>query len=320
MGCDFDTVVLTNITEDHLDFHHTFAHYLGSKSKLFSWLGSFPVKRERPRRAVINGDDHHWEHIADQTPVEVTLYGLGAHCHVRASEIQVAQNGVSYRLETPVGDTRIQLKVTGLFTVYNSLAAISVALLEGISLTQIQSVLANVDGVPGRFELVSEGQDFSVIVDYAHTPDGLENVLRAVREFAPARLITVFGCGGERDRTKRPMMGEAAAKYSDYCVVTSDNPRGEDAGQIIEEILPGMLLYMDRTGYDVIPDRKEAIARALETAQSGDVVVIAGKGHETKQIFRNHSISFDDRVIAREMIRRRLNQDGDDVQGGHGSG
>ena len=320
VGCDFDTVVLTNITEDHLDFHHTFANYLGSKSKLFSWLGSLPVKRQRPRRAVINGDDHHWEHFADQTPVEVTLYGLGAHCHVRASHIQVAQSGVSYRLESPQGDTLIHLKVTGLFSVYNSLAAISVALLEGLSLAQIQAVMADVNGVPGRFELVNAGQDFTVIVDYAHTPDGVENVLRTVREFAPARVITVFGCGGERDRTKRPLMGEAAAKYSDYCVVTSDNPRGEDAGQIIEEILPGMLPFMDRTAFDVLPDRKDAIARALETAQSGDVVIIAGKGHETKQIFRNHSVPFDDREIAREIIRRRLNQDGDDVQGGLVSG
>ncbi|MCW3491239.1 UDP-N-acetylmuramoyl-L-alanyl-D-glutamate--2,6-diaminopimelate ligase [Dethiobacter alkaliphilus] len=313
IGCDFDTVVLTNITEDHLDFHQTFDHYLASKSKLFSWQGSFPLKGGRRRRAVINGDDKHWQHFADQTPGEVMLYGLSNHCHVRANDVKVERDAVNFRLETPVGGTEITLKMTGLFSVYNSLAAISVGLLEGIDLARIKAVMESVTGVPGRFELVDAGQNFTVIVDYAHTPDGLENVLQAAREFAPARVLTVFGCGGDRDRTKRPLMGEAAGKYSDYCIVTSDNPRSEDPEKIIDEVIPGLESQIDKSAYEIEPDRKAAIRRAMELAQKDDVVIIAGKGHETTQVFRDHTITFDDRQIAGELIRRRLKQDGDDI-------
>ncbi|MBS4008052.1 MAG: UDP-N-acetylmuramoyl-L-alanyl-D-glutamate--2,6-diaminopimelate ligase [Clostridium sp.] len=315
IGCDFDTVVLTNVTEDHLDFHKTFEHYLGSKIKLFSSLGSFPLKGGRPRRAVINGDDAHWDCFADQTPAEVLLYGLSPRCQIRASAVQVLREGVSFKLATPVGSTTVRLKMTGLFSVYNALAAIAVAYLEGLPLDRIQSVLEGISGIPGRFELVDAGQDYTVIVDYAHTPDGLTNVLRAVREFAPARVLTVFGCGGDRDRTKRPLMGEEAGKYSDYCVVTSDNPRTEEPGEIIAEILPGLLRTIGEGGFEVQPDRKDAIARALELAQADDIVVIAGKGHETTQIFSDHTISFDDRQIARELIQRREATDGDDTKG-----
>jgi UDP-N-acetylmuramoyl-L-alanyl-D-glutamate--2,6-diaminopimelate ligase len=312
IGCDFDTVVLTNITEDHLDFHHTFDHYLNSKTKLFSWLGSFPLKGNRPRRAVINGDDPNWEHITDQTPGEVLFYGLSKHCHVRASEVRVMRDGVSFHLETPVGALGMKLKMTGLFSVYNTLAAICVGLLEGLPLLRMKDTLEAIPGISGRFELVDSGQDFTIIVDYAHTPDGLDNVLSAVKEFAPARVITVFGCGGDRDRTKRPLMGEAAGKYSDYCIVTSDNPRTEDPLQIIAEILPGLQKVRGDNSYEILPDRRQAIARALDVANTDDVVVIAGKGHETMQIFRDHTISFDDRLIARELIQRREQNHGDD--------
>ncbi|GFP28997.1 glutamate ligase domain-containing protein, partial [Candidatus Hakubella thermalkaliphila] len=167
----------------------------------------------------------------------------------------------------------------------------------------------------GRFELVDAGQDYTVIVDYAHTPDGLGNVLRAVREFAPARALTVFGCGGDRDRTKRPLMGEEAGRYSDYCVVTSDNPRTEKPGGIIAEILPGLLRTIGAGGFEIQLDRREAIARALELARADDIVVIAGKGHETTQIFSDKTISFDDRLIARELIQRRGVTYGDDTRG-----
>lgn len=315
VGCDFDTVVLTNITEDHLDFHKTFEHYLSSKSKLFSWLGSYPEKNGRHRRAVINGDDTYWQHFADQAPAEVLLYGQSSHCHVRASDVRVMRDGVSFRLETPAGATDMKLKMTGLFSVYNALAAISVGIIEGMPLAQIKHVLENVTGIPGRFELVDAGQDYTVIVDYAHTPDGLENVLQAVRAFAPARVITVFGCGGDRDRSKRPLMGEMAGKYSDYCIVTSDNPRSEDPGSIIEEVLPGLLKYADKSAYEIQQDRRQAIARALEKACPEDIVVIAGKGHETMQIFRDHTIEFDDREIARELIQRREKNNGNNTTG-----
>jgi UDP-N-acetylmuramyl-tripeptide synthetase len=312
IGCDFDTVVLTNITEDHLDFHQTFEHYLNSKTKLFSWLGSYPLKGERPRRAVVNGDDPNWEHIVDQTPAEGIIYGLSAHCHVRASEVRVLRDGVSFQMDTPAGSVGMQLKMTGLFSVYNALAAVCVGLLEGIPLSQIKDVLEEISGIPGRFELVDAGQDFTVIVDYAHTPDGLENVLRAVREFAPARVITVFGCGGDRDRTKRPLMGEVAGTYSDYCVVTSDNPRTEEPMKIIDEILPGLIKVKEAADFEIQPDRKVAIERALMQARTDDVLVIAGKGHETTQIFLDHTISFDDCAIARELIQRQEKKHGDD--------
>ncbi|HZK25286.1 MAG TPA: UDP-N-acetylmuramoyl-L-alanyl-D-glutamate--2,6-diaminopimelate ligase [Oscillospiraceae bacterium] len=312
IGCDFDTVVLTNITEDHLDFHQTFDHYLASKSKLFAWLGSLPVKKKRMRRAILNGDDPYWRQLAEQTPGEVLLYGLSAHCHVRASDIQVTRDGVNYHLETPEGQLDLNLKMTGLFSVYNSLASVAVALVEGLGLGHIKAVLEEITGVPGRFEVIDEGQDFTVIVDYAHTPDGLENILRAVREFAQARVLTVFGCGGERDRSKRPLMGEIAGIYSDFCIVTADNPRGEEQTQIFKEILPG-LQKENKSDYLVLPDRKEAIESALSMAQTDDVVIIAGKGHETQQIFRNYTIPFDDRLVVKAWLQRRLTNNGDQL-------
>ena len=313
VGCDFDTVVLTNITEDHLDFHQTFEHYLGSKSKLFAWLGSLPVKRKRLRRAVLNGDDPHWQHLAEQTPAEILLYGLSDHCHVRAANIRVTRDGVSYHLETPAGQLDLDLKMTGLFSVYNSLAALSVALMEGLALEQIKAVLEEIAGVPGRFEVIDEGQDFTVIVDYAHTPDGLENILRAVREFARARVLTVFGCGGERDRSKRPLMGEVAGIYSDIVIVTSDNPRGEEQTQIFREILPGLQKQKSKREYLVLFDRKEAIECALNMAQANDEVEIAGKGHETEQIFLDYRITFDDRLDVKAWLLRRLKKNGDQL-------
>ncbi|MBS4023671.1 MAG: UDP-N-acetylmuramoyl-L-alanyl-D-glutamate--2,6-diaminopimelate ligase [Dethiobacter sp.] len=319
VGCDFDTVVLTNITEDHLDFHKTFSHYLGAKSKLFSWLGSAQRKGSRLRRAIINGDDRHYLHIVDQVPGESLLYGLSPHCHVRAENINVSREGVGFTAITPAGVLPLHLKLTGLFSVYNSLAAVSYGLLEGMDPERIGAVLEGVDGVPGRFELIDEGQDFTVIVDYAHTPDGLENVLRAVREFAKRRVITVFGCGGERDRGKRPLMGEVAANYSDYCLVTSDNPRGEDPDQIIKEILPGLTRGRCKSSFEVIPDRFLAIERALVLAEAEDVVIITGKGHETQQIFKDHIIPFDDRKVVREMIRRQKSY-GNELQGDSGGG
>lgn len=313
VGCDFDTVVLTNITEDHLDFHGTFEKYLSAKTKLFTSLGSMPRKGNQLRRAVLNGDDSHWAEIMEQTPVEPLLYGLSEHCHVRAREVRVTRDGVSFLLCTAAETLPVSLRMTGLFSVYNALAASCVGLLHGQRPAAIKAALEAVSGIPGRFELICAGQDFTVIVDYAHTPDGLENVLRAIREFAPARVITVFGCGGERDRGKRPLMGEVAGNWSDYCVVTSDNPRGEEAMRIIEEILPGIARSKLRPDPEVLPDRAQAITRAIELASRGDVVLIAGKGHETSQIFAGYSVPFDDREVAREVIRRRLDRDGTDT-------
>jgi len=310
VGCDFDTVVLTNITEDHLDFHGTFENYLSAKTKLFTSLGAMPRKGKRLRRAVLNGDDPSAGKIQEQTPVEALLYGLSVHCQVRAREVRVARTGVSFLLDTPEGTLPLSLRTTGLFSVYNALAATSVGLLHGLEPSEIKATLEAVPGIPGRFEPVDAGQDFTVIVDYAHTPDGLENVLRAIREFATARVITVFGCGGERDRGKRPLMGEVAGNWSDYCIITSDNPRGEDPQQIIGEVLPGIARSKLGGNAEVLPDRADAISRAIRLAGQGDVLLIAGKGHETSQIFNGYSVPFDDRAVAAEVIRRRLEQDG----------
>lgn len=197
------------------------------------------------------------------------------------------------------------MKLIGLFSIYNALAAISFALQEGIDPGLIQSALARVEGVPGRFEKVDCGQDFAVIVDYAHTPDGLENILQTARELGKKRLICVFGCGGDRDRGKRPLMGEIAARYSDFCVVTSDNPRSEEPYAIIAEIIPGMD-KVEKSRYAIIADRREAIRHAIHLARTGDLVVIAGKGHENYQLVKDQVLEFDDRKVAAEFLRGKV--------------
>ncbi len=306
-GCDFNTAVLTNITEDHLDFHLEFARYLAAKGKLFSQLGGSFCKGSVPRFAVLNRDDPHCDYFLRQTAVQAVCYGLHGNAEVRASEIVVTGEGVSYRLHSPWGEEDFQLKITGVFSVYNALAATTVALLEGVELPLIKDVLERVNGVPGRFEKVDMGQDFLVIVDYAHTPDGLENILKTARQFARRKIITIFGCGGERDRAKRPIMGRIAGRYSDYCILTSDNPRGEDPWQIIGEVEGGLQeVKQAGSGYTILPDRYEAIKLGIELARPDDMVVIAGKGHENYQIFGDYTIPFSDREVAIELIGKRL--------------
>ncbi|KHF33103.1 UDP-N-acetylmuramoyl-L-alanyl-D-glutamate--2,6-diaminopimelate ligase [Paenibacillus sp. P1XP2] len=207
-------------------------------------------------------------------------------------------------MDTFRGSADIQLKMVGKFNVYNALAAITAGLLEGLELDGIKRSLESVPGVDGRVEAVDEGQPFAVIVDYAHTPDGLENVLKTVKEFAKGRVITVFGCGGDRDRTKRPVMGKLAAKYSDFVMVTSDNPRTENPDLILKDIEAGLAEdAVPQDKYRLIVDRREAIQKAIEMASPDDVVLIAGKGHETYQIIGHTKYDFDDRVVAKEAIR-----------------
>ncbi|NMB35237.1 MAG: UDP-N-acetylmuramoyl-L-alanyl-D-glutamate--2,6-diaminopimelate ligase, partial [Firmicutes bacterium] len=195
------------------------------------------------------------------------------------------------------------------FNIYNALAATSVALLEGIGLEEIKEALEKIEGVPGRFERIDLGQDFAVIVDYAHTPDGLDNILQTAREFCRGKIITVFGCGGERDRAKRPVMGKIAGRYSDYCILTSDNPRREDPWQIIHEVEAGLKeVKPTGNGYTIQPDRYEAIRLGIELARPGDMVIIAGKGHEDYQIFSDHTTPFSDREVAAKIVTRRQNR------------
>ncbi|MBT2288063.1 UDP-N-acetylmuramoyl-L-alanyl-D-glutamate--2,6-diaminopimelate ligase [Paenibacillus albidus] len=306
-GTDFRTAIFTNLTQDHLDYHHSMEEYRATKGLFFARLGNVisPWKEER-KYAVLNTDDEASSYFAAQTAAEVVTYGIDNQANVRASRISITAKGTSFHVETFKGETDISLRMVGKFNVYNALAAITAALLEDIPLAEIKASLEAVAGVAGRVESVDEGQDFAVIVDYAHTPDGLENVLRTVREFAGGQVLTVFGCGGDRDRTKRPKMGKIAAKYSDKVLVTSDNPRTEDPLLILRDIEAGLeedAVPAER--YELIADRREAIRKAIEMASPGDVVLIAGKGHETYQLIGGVVHEFDDRIVAKEVIRGR---------------
>ncbi|MCG0276991.1 MAG: UDP-N-acetylmuramoyl-L-alanyl-D-glutamate--2,6-diaminopimelate ligase [Thermanaeromonas sp.] len=300
-GTEFDVAVFTNLTQDHLDFHLTMEDYFNAKAKLFTSL----KEGHKPgyKYAVINCDDVWGQRLITLTKVPVITYGLNTAAMVRAENIQLRSTGTLLEVVCDGKRYTLQLKLVGQFNVYNVLAAWAVGWQEGIEPPLLADILSQLEGAPGRFEKVDAGQDFMVIVDYAHTPDGLENVLKTARQVTPGRVIVVFGCGGDRDRTKRPLMGEAAARLSDFCIITSDNPRSEDPEAIIKDILPGVQRVKDRD-YMVEVDRRLAIARALEMARAGDTVVIAGKGHETYQVIGDKVLPFDDREVAREELRR----------------
>ncbi|AZR73041.1 UDP-N-acetylmuramoyl-L-alanyl-D-glutamate--2,6-diaminopimelate ligase [Anoxybacter fermentans] len=293
---NFKVGVFTNITQDHLDFHTTLENYRQAKSKLFQALTLDGV-------GVINIDDPSGEYMIERCKGRVLTYGINnKHAEIRGSEIKVNVNGVSYHVTTPVGEIRLKLKLTGYFNVYNSLAAIGSGLALNIPLEIIKEGLESLTGVTGRFEQVDCGQNFGVIVDYAHTPDGMENILKTAQQIARGRKIIVFGCGGDRDRGKRPIMGKIAAKYCDLCILTSDNPRTEDPMQILRDIEKGLLELDQPVNYRIIEDRREAIFYAVREARENDLVIIMGKGHETYQIFKDYTIPFDDREVAKEAI------------------
>lgn len=304
-GTNFRTAIFTNLTQDHLDYHKTMDEYRQAKALLFSRLGNTYAEDEDCRKfAVLNADDPSYDFFAKQTAVEVLTYGVENEADVRASNISITARGTSFHVDTFRGSADITLRMVGKFNVYNALAAITAALLEHIPLEDIKNSLEAVPGVDGRVEAVDAGQPFAVIVDYAHTPDGLENVLKTVKEFAEGRVLCVFGCGGDRDRTKRPIMGQIASKYSDYVLVTSDNPRTEEPKAILLDIEQGLLQSnVSNERYKLIEDRREAIEKAIEMASPGDVVLIAGKGHETYQLIGKEVHDFDDRLVAKEAIR-----------------
>lgn len=304
-GTKFRTAVFTNLTQDHLDYHKSMEEYRAAKGLLFSRLGNtYASSPEERSYAVLNADDPASAYFAKQTAAEIVTYGVDQEADVRASNIRITAKGTTFHADTFLGNIDITLKMVGKFNVYNALAAMTVALLEGVSLQDIKSSLEAVPGVDGRVEAVNEGQSFAVIVDYAHTPDGLENVLNAVNEFARGRVICVFGCGGDRDRTKRPIMGKIAARLSGYVIVTSDNPRTEDPELILKDIEAGLEEDgVPQERYELIVDRREAIEKAIEMASPEDVVLIAGKGHETYQLIGKEVHDFDDRIVAKEAIR-----------------
>ncbi|GAB6100367.1 UDP-N-acetylmuramoyl-L-alanyl-D-glutamate--2,6-diaminopimelate ligase [Halanaerocella petrolearia] len=295
---DFDRQVFTNLSQDHLDFHQSLDDYLSAKSKLFS---------QNEGVAIINFDDQYADSIVEENQGEVVSYGLEKEVEFKAEDIKVDFKGVSYDLKTSNSQLPIKLNLTGRFNVYNSLAAIATVASLGFDLTEIKEEIEEVIGVPGRFQLIDQGQDFGVIVDYAHTPDGMENVLQTAEEFTKGRVIVVFGCGGDRDAKKRPIMGQLGVNLADFGIVTSDNPRSEHPLDIIADIKEGIDQLDKKEGQDyiIIENRKEAIYQAVDIAQPEDMILIIGKGHETYQEIGDQVIDFDDRQVARVALEDR---------------
>lgn len=306
-GCDFDTAVFTNLTQDHLDFHTTMESYFEAKRKLFSGLAR-ASRKIRPKRAVINRDDAWGQRLIASAPVPVWSYGLDEGGDISAKDIRSSLDGLDFSAVTPIGSFRVRSRLVGRHNVYNLLAAIGAAIHLDAPAERIAEGIERLNSVPGRFERIDSGRGFSVIVDYAHTEDAVERLLQTVAELTPGRVITVFGCGGDRDRGKRAPMGRAAARLSDAVIVTSDNPRSEDPMRIIQEVeigvKEGSALKKTPVKVMTIADRRVAIEQALEMAQTGDSVVLAGKGHEEYQIIGDRIIPFDDRQVARHWIGR----------------
>lgn len=287
----FNIAVFTNLTQDHLDYHKTMENYFNAKRKLFdiSDIG------------VINTDDVYGRQLSLLAKSEVVTCSLhNPKADFYASEIQCRPDRVIFHMEYRDISSRVEFPMPGLYSVQNALAVLAVCREVGISIENITKTLATSCGVKGRSEIIPTGRDFTVICDYAHTPDGLENILPSLRPFAEGRLVTLFGCGGDRDAAKRPLMGEAAARHSDFVIVTSDNPRTEDPEKIIADILPGVEKY--KTPYVVLPNRREAILYAVKNAQPHDTIVLAGKGHEDYQVVGTEKRHFDEREIVREAL------------------
>jgi UDP-N-acetylmuramoyl-L-alanyl-D-glutamate--2,6-diaminopimelate ligase len=295
-GIEFRTAIFTNLTRDHLDFHGTMEEYFASKRLLFEGAGAPP-----PRALVLNADDPYARKIPVPAGSAAFWYGLGPGATVRASHISSTLRGLSFDVEHREGRFHIESPLVGKINVYNILAACSMGLAQGMDGKSISEGIAACRAVPGRFERVDEGQPFGVVVDYAHTDDALRNTIAVARGLTTKRIITLFGCGGDRDRTKRPLMGQAAAESSDFVVLTSDNPRSEDPLGIINDALVGLRRH--DTPHVIEPDRALAIRRAVEEAKDGDIVILAGKGHERYQVLAGKTIDFDDRVVARDVLR-----------------
>lgn len=297
-GIDFDVGVFTNLTQDHLDYHGTMDRYFVAKTQLFRGLGQM----EKEATAVINIDDPWGMELVNINSFSARVITFGTHpsADVRAEEIELSPGGSSFTCGSPWGSVRVQLKLLGRFNVYNALGAIASCGALGVDPGLMADVLSRVTAVPGRVEKIPNGRGVSIFVDYAHTPDALANVLRTLRESTAKRLICVFGCGGNRDQAKRPIMGAVAAAQADYTIVTSDNPRNEDPQKIIAQIVPG---FGESARHETEVDREKAILKALTMAREGDTLVIAGKGHENYQEFANTVVPFDDREVVKRLLR-----------------
>jgi UDP-N-acetylmuramoyl-L-alanyl-D-glutamate--2,6-diaminopimelate ligase len=300
-GLEWNVAVFTNLTQDHLDFHGTMESYFESKAKLFTQLGQQENKRKPA--VVVNIDDRYGQQLLDKIDksVAIVTYGMSARADFRASNYRVEFSGTSYQLDARGKSYLVRVPLIGRFNVANSVAALAAANGLGVDLRAAVLSLGKSPQVPGRLEIVPAKRQFQVFVDYAHTPDALANVLKTLRELQPQRLIVVFGCGGDRDRQKRPLMGEMVDRHADYALITSDNPRKEDPSAIIAAIEKGFR----STHFEKIVDRTEAINRAIALAQPRDIVLIAGKGHENYQEFADHTVPFDDIQVARRAIEDR---------------
>lgn len=289
-GLRFSVGAFTNLTQDHLDYHKTWENYFHSKRILF----------ENCDIAVTNADDEYGFKIIKDLPCKKVSYAVDTNdADFCAKNVKFKADGVEYEL---VSDSigRVNCPIPGRFSVYNSLCAASVALTLGIGFNDVLGAISKSNGVKGRIEVVPTDTDYTIIIDYAHSPDGLENIISSLKEIAKGRVVTLFGCGGDRDKTKRPKMGKIAAELSDFCVVTSDNPRSENPSEIIKDILEGMKGVS--TPYQVVENRKEAIRWAIEHAEKDDIILLAGKGHETYQILPTGTIHFDEREAVAEIL------------------
>lgn len=289
-GINFLVGAFTNLTQDHLDFHKTMENYKEAKKKLFSVSDT----------AVINTDDAAGLEYAESVACPVLSYSIENDSTFKASDIKISARGVIFDMEHDGKVHKVRLGIPGRFSVYNALCALSCVVAAGIPVETAIEALTFAKGVMGRCETVYTNTDYTVIIDYAHTPDGLENIISTVKEFCDGRVITLFGCGGDRDRTKRPIMGKIAAELSDYCIVTSDNPRTENPAEIIKDIMVGV--NETDCEHTVIENRREAIMYALSFAKRGDCIILAGKGHETYQIIGKTKNHFDEREIIKEFL------------------
>lgn len=287
----FSSAIFTNLTSDHLDYHQTREKYFLAKSLLFTHLSTEAY-------AVINIDDPYGQKLVSKTPARVISYGIDNNAQVKAADIEISISGNKFKLMTPQGERTVRSHLIGRYNVYNVLAAVACGLAQEFSFGKIVEAVEQFSSVPGRLEKVDYKQPFSIFIDFAHTQDALENVLRTIRLATDKRIILVFGCGGDRDKIKRPLMGKVACQLADYSIVTSDNPRGEDPQVIMEEIIQGF----EQVNYEAMVDRKQAIGKALKMAQKGDVIIIAGKGHEDYQIFKDTTVKFNERQIIREFL------------------
>ncbi len=310
-GIDFNVAVFTNLTQDHLDFHKTMENYCATKAKLFA-LAKDAV--------VVNVDDAAGAVMLENSRCKKITYSIENQSDLRAENVDVRANGMSLVVSekgignsdfstnhSPLITTHLTTHVTGIFNVYNVLAAVGTARAINISNDTVKAALEAFKSVSGRFERVYAEVPFTVIVDYAHTPDGVKNVIETARQIAKNKIITVFGCGGDRDNTKRPIMGRLAAELSDIVIATSDNPRSEDPDKILREIEVGIKEKIGNKIYECIPDRRAAIFRAVEIAKAGDIILILGKGHENYQILKDKTIHFDDKEVAQEAIGGLIN-------------